>query len=493
MLKTQTGSVPCWRLVDVPKFGSLSSNIVADVCIVGAGISGLSAAYLLTKAGRKVVVVDSASVAGGQTERTTAHLTSVLDKRYHRLQWLHGEEGARLAAHSHQAAIEQIQRIASEEQIDCDFARVDGYLFNGPGESSDTLEKEAQAARRAGLQVEFVERAPWSGFDTGRCLRFPNQAQFHPVKYLRALATAVVRNGGRIFAQTQVKSIADDTPTRVQTTAQCEIKAGATIVATHTPINDRFKIHTKQAPYRTYVIGLSVPRSIVPLGLYWDTADPYHYVRLHPSFDALMDRDLLIVGGEDHKTGQERNPELCYTRLEQWTRERFPMAGYIDFRWSGQVMEPNDGLAYIGPNPGDKNVYIVTGTSGNGLTYGTIAGMLLSDLILGRANPWAEIYKPARVSLRATGEFLAENLNVANWYTDHLTRSEVDSPDKIAPVRGPSSVADCPKWRSFATRMEISTSVRQSVRTWAASCTGTKPRTRGIVLSTAHASLPWAA
>lgn len=436
MLAAETASVPVWKLVELPRFDRLTESIEADECIVGAGIAGLSTAYLLAKAGRNVVVVDAALLAGGETARTTAHLTSILDKRYYVLESLHGEYGTRLAAASHRAAIAKIESITAIENIDCDFTRLDGYLFDCPGEPLVTLDAEWLAARRAGLHVESVDRAPLPDFDTGRCLRFPDQAQFHPLKYLRGLAEAITRMGGRIFTETQVKSVTGGAATRVQTATQCEIRAGATIVASNTPINDRFAMHTKQAAYRTYVVGLHVPRASVPRALYWDTADPYHYVRVHPGGAIGTNDDLLIVGGEDHKTGQDADPEPRYKRLEDWARARFSMADEVDFRWSGQVLEPNDGLAYIGRNPGDDNVYIVTGTSGNGMTYGTIAGMLLADLILGRANPWAEIYGPSRVSLRAAGEFLRENLNVAAWYTEHLTRGDVESPDAIAPGTG---------------------------------------------------------
>lgn len=432
MLTGQTMSLPVWRLVEVPRFDPLTESTRADVCVVGAGIAGLSTAYLLAKAGRSVVVVDAALLAGGETERTTAHLTSILDKRYYVIESLHGEYATRLAAASHHAAIAKIESIMTDEQIACDFTRLDGYLFSPPGDRLQTLEAEGLAARRAGLQVEFVDRAPLPKFDTGRCLRFPDQAQFHPLKYLSGLAEAIRRMGGRIFTETQVTSVTDGATTRVQTANRREILAGATIVATNTPINDRFVMHTKQAAYRSYVVGLHVPKAGVAPSLYWDTADPYHYVRVHPGGGAGNNDDLLIVGGEDHKTGQDANPEPRYTRLEEWARARFSMAGEIDFRWSGQVLEPTDGLAYIGRNPGDGNVYIVTGTSGNGMTYGTIAGMLLADLILGRENPWAEIYEPSRVSLRAAGDFLRENLNVAAWYVENVTRGDVESPDAIA-------------------------------------------------------------
>jgi nitrite reductase/ring-hydroxylating ferredoxin subunit len=196
-------------------------------------------------------------------------------------------------------------------------------------------------------------------------------------------------------------------------------------VATNTPVNDLVTMHTKQAPYRTYVIGARIAKGAVPHLLLWDTPDPYHYVRVQPAVNGDA-HEYLIVGGEDHKTGQAEDYDERFARLEAWTRERFPIED-VPLRWSGQVMEPVDGMAFIGRNPGEENVYIATGDSGNGMTHGTVAGMLLTDLILGRDNPWAPLYEPSRMSLRAAAEFARENLNVAAQYADYVTPGDVGS------------------------------------------------------------------
>ncbi|HUP20502.1 MAG TPA: FAD-dependent oxidoreductase, partial [Gemmatimonadota bacterium] len=413
----------------------LEEDVAADVCVVGAGIAGITTAYLLAREGRTVVVLDDGPVGGGETSRTTAHLSSVLDDRYFELERLHGAEGARRAAESHAAAIDRIERIVADEGIECGFERLDGYLFVPPGESTDLLDRERAAAARAGLtDVERVPRAPLPGFDTGPCLRFPRQAQFHPLAYLSALARALEDSGGRIF-QAHAAAFEDGDPARVETADGRAVTAGAIVVATNSPVVDRVAIHTKQAAYRSYAIGAVVSRGSVPKALYWDTADPYHYVRLHER----PDHDVLIVGGEDHKTGQADDvddPDGAFERLEAWTRERFPDAGEVAYRWSGQVLEPNDGLAFIGRNPGDDHVYVITGDSGQGMTHGTLGGILLTDLVLGRENPWAELYDPGRISLRAAGEFARENLNVAAQYADLVTGGDVGGVDEIAPGTG---------------------------------------------------------
>ena len=388
-MKTDNGeSISIWMATaDAPRAGRLDHDLETDVVIVGAGIAGLTTAYLLVREGRRVAVVDDGPVGGGETCRTTAHVVNALDERYYELERLFGEEGARLAAESHTAAVNKIDEIIGAERIDCDWSRLDGYLFAPEGDSQKVLVDELAAAHRAGLtEVELVERAPVDSFATGRALRFPRQGQFHILKYLDGLALAIRRHGGQIFTKThadEIKSL-DAQNASVRTADGHTIAARAAVVATNTPVNDLVAIHTKQAAYRTYVIGARTAKGSVPKILLWDTADPYHYVRIQE----LGDHDVLMVGGEDHKTGQEDDAERRYSALESWTRERFPSIESVEFRWSGQVMEPIDGLAFIGRNPMDgENVFIATGDSGNGMTHGTIAGMLLTDLIRGAREP----------------------------------------------------------------------------------------------------------
>ncbi|MEJ7758325.1 MAG: FAD-dependent oxidoreductase [Gemmatimonadaceae bacterium] len=426
---------------DVQEYPRVAADMRTNVCIVGAGISGMTTAYLLARAGRAVIVIDDGQIGGGETGRTTAHITAALDDRYYEIEKLHGEAGARIAAESHTAAIDRIESIASLEDIDCDFERLDGYLFLGRDEKKKILERELEAAHCAGLAtVELLERAPLDFWDTGPALRFPRQAQFHPLKYLNGLARAIVRDGGQIFNFTHAEKIEDGEPARVTTSDGHVIIADNIVVATNTPVNDWVILHTKQSAYRTFVIGAHVPRGSVPHGLYWDTPDPYHYIRLHKVDAALDPRsadEILIVGGEDHKTGQEDDAEERFKCLEDWARERFPMIKSVEFRWSGQCMQPVDYMGFIGKNPGtDEHIYIATGDSGNGITHGTIAGILLTDLIMGRKNPWSKLYDPSRVTLRATAEFLRENLNVAGQYRDWMTPGDVESYDDIAPGTG---------------------------------------------------------
>jgi len=434
MKPTSGTTVSSWMATaEIPLRPALTTDVSTDVCIVGAGIAGMTTAYLLAREGKSVVVLDDGPIGGGMTARTTAHLVTALDDRYYELEQLHGEEGARLAAQSHAAAIDRVEEIVTSEKIDCDFERLDGYLFVPPGESKEVLTQELEAIHKAGLSdIEFVDRAPLTSYDTGRALKFPRQAQFHPLRYLAGLAEAVERDGGKIYCDTHASKIEGGKQARIETSAGHVITADAVVVATNTPVNDLVAIHTKQSGYMTYVLGARVPRGSVTRALYWDTPDPYHYIRLQIVPEGSRNSDLLICGGEDHKVGQKDDANRRFAVLERWTRERFPMMKEIEFRWSGEVMEPIDGLAFIGKNPMDHdNVFIATGDSGNGMTHGTIAGVLLTDLIMQRKNEWADLYDPARVTLGAIKEFAKENLNVAGQYADLVTPGEIDSVKEI--------------------------------------------------------------
>ena len=276
-------------------------------------------------------------------------------------------------------------------------------------------------------------------------LRFPRQAQFHPLKFLNGVAGVIVDSGGEIFTGTRVISVEDGDRVTVRTQDGHTITAQAAAVATNCPINDRVTIHSKQAPYATYAICLRVTR-VVEHALFWDTAQTaeeekkeigpvrYHYVR----FARDEQGDVLIVGGEDHKTGQAKDCAQHFVNLERWARARFPFVAEVTDRWSGQVMEPLDGVAYIGCNPGDKNVYVVTGDSGNGITHGILAGLLIVDLIAGRENPWAKLYDPSRKTLkpRTLADYVAENANVAAQFRDYITPGSAKSVDEIRPGQG---------------------------------------------------------
>ncbi|HET6674095.1 MAG TPA: FAD-dependent oxidoreductase, partial [Nitrospiraceae bacterium] len=237
----------------VPEEPSLTASVEADVCVIGAGMAGLSTAYCLAREGKSVVVLDDGRIGSGMTQRTTAHLSNAIDDGYAEIERLHGEEGAGLAAGSHTAAIDRIEQIVADEHIDCDFERLDGYLFSAPGQE-EALDRELQAAVRAGLKgVEKLTYPPAAALTSGACLRFPRQAQFHPLRYLTGLARAIKRRGGRLFTVTHATNVEGGKQARVETDQRAVITAGVVLVATNSPVVDRVTIHTKQAPYTTYV------------------------------------------------------------------------------------------------------------------------------------------------------------------------------------------------------------------------------------------------
>lgn len=418
----------------MPECVQLKEDFTTDVCIIGGGIAGLTTAYLLMKEGKRVCVLESSELASGQSGKTTAHFVNALDDRFFNLETLHGEDGLKLAINSHSEAIRKVEEIIHREKIDCDLKKLSGFLFSLDDENEDVLEKEYEAAHKAGLiDVQRMAFSPFSNFDIGPSLHFPRQMQLHPVKYLAGLTRRILAGGGQIFTHTHVIEMQGGEDAYVKTQNNSIVSCDSIVVATNTPINDTFSIHTKQAAYRTYVLGFKIEKDIFPDALVWDTLKPYHYIRLEHQDDT----DILIVGGEDHKTGQETDPESHYRNLETWARKHLSFLGEIAYKWSGQVMEPVDGLAFLGKNPNDEdNVYIITGDSGNGMTHSTIGAMLITDIIMGRENPWEKLYSPSRISFMATKEYLKENLNVAAQYMDWLDPKFKVNLNRLTPDQG---------------------------------------------------------
>lgn len=396
--------------IDPIKFDKLNRNISVDVAIVGGGIAGITTAYLLSKSGKSVALLEDGYIGSGETGRTTAHITHALDDRYYNIEKRHGAKSARIAADSHTSAIDFIDRTVRDEGIDCEFNRLNGYLFLDPTDNKSSLDKELAALKNAGITSAKIENeSPLKSKDISPCICFHDQAQFQPMQYLKGIASKINQyNEAKIFTETHAQEIqSDNSKCVIKTDSGHSVTAQNIVLATNAPIIDKVsKIYDKQVAYRTYVIAVEIQKNSIPSGLYWDTGNqeskdhvkPYHYIRIQQTGD--QKHDLLIVGGEDHKTGSinDKNDfDTKFKRLEKWMRNIFSVEGPIVYRWSGQVMEPIDGLAFIGTNPGkDKNVYIATGDSGNGITHGTIAGLILNDLILQRKNPWAELYNPDR-------------------------------------------------------------------------------------------------
>ena len=429
-----------WMKVEVyPRAPKFSGKKSCDTVIIGSGIAGLSVAYELASIGQKVIVIDRGPIAGGMTSRTTAHLAPICDDGLSTLINLRGEETARLFQESQEAAVARIEENVTQLGIDCNFRRLDAFLFPAmgvePKEARDQRQQEFDAARKVGAAAELVTGVPLKGFEKAPVLRYPNQATFHPLRYLRGLASAIRDKGGRIFANSPVVSVEElpEGGVRVSTENGGVIEAASAVVATNSPINDRFQLHTKMSPYRTYAMAFTLPRGSLPDALFWDTGDPYHYVRMNPGPGSV---DYLIAGGADHKSGEANDGDIRFEAIEAWIRALVPSLGREVARWSGQVLDTIDYCAFIGLNPGSKSVYVVTGDSGQGMTHGALSGLLLKDLITGTPNPWTAVYEPSRKTPSGVINYVRENLSVVKNFAGYVLPGELKSVDELAPGQG---------------------------------------------------------
>jgi glycine/D-amino acid oxidase-like deaminating enzyme/nitrite reductase/ring-hydroxylating ferredoxin subunit len=404
-------TTPFWAIADpMPEFAPLDHDEHADVLVVGGGITGLTAAYLLAGAGKRVVLLERARLGAIDTGHTSAHLTMVTDTRLTGLVDRLGRSHAQAVWDAGLAAIHQIDTIVRTRRIDCGFGWVDGYLhapLDGGArgaDEADAFRAEAALASDLGFDVAFVDDVPLVG---GPGWRADGQARIHPRQYLAGLAAALQAAGGQIYERSAVESFSSEP---LGATANgIAVTADDVVIATHNPlvgpsgVASATLFQTKLALYTSYVLAASVPKGQVPDALWWDTADPYHYVRVAPG-DGV---DVVIVGGEDHKTGQVPYTPACFARLEETLRRLLPDAR-VEARWSGQVIETPDGLPYLG-RMGEHH-YAATGFAGNGLTFGTLGAMICADGILGRSNPWAELFEPDRKALgRSLWEYATEN------------------------------------------------------------------------------------
>jgi glycine/D-amino acid oxidase-like deaminating enzyme/nitrite reductase/ring-hydroxylating ferredoxin subunit len=406
----------------------------ADVAIVGSGIAGMSVAYELAKAGKSVVILDRGPIGKGMTSRTTAHLTAQCDDGFAQMLSRRGEELTRGWYESQAAAIDRIETNQRELGLSCDFRRLDGHLFHAPGTDEKLLDREFEATRKIGMPIHRERGVPFAGQAETPSLRYPEQATFHPLKYLAGLASAIRKAGGRFYADTIVQDVKEDeNNVELTTAAGHTVQARHAVVATNAPINDRYAIHSKQAPYRTYAMAFSVAKSVLPDGLYWDTLEAYHYVRLQPGNG---NSDVLIVGGADHKTGEADDADARFLAIEAWMRNLLPKLGKELHRWSGQILDTIDFAAFIGLNPGSKRTHVATGDSGQGITHGAVAGILISDLILRGESRWTDVYDPSRKPGKGLGTYLSENLSVPKNFAEYVAPGEVGSWDELKPGEG---------------------------------------------------------
>ncbi len=404
---------PVWADSPSERFPAIRNSQKFDVVVIGGGITGLTAAYLLKLGGRRVCVLEKSRIGGGETERTSAHLTYVTDQRLSDLISNFGEDAARLVWQAGAAALDFIEQTVETVGIECDFQRVPGLLsssFLGEGDESKSLQEEADLAVKLGFEATYLSHGPIRGKPA---VSFADQGLFHPTKYLQGLAAAIHSDGSLVCENSEVTQVGSS-PT-VVTVGQHRIECDYLVVATHVPLAAKVGLisatlfQSKLYPYSSYVVGAKVPKGTLQPGLYSDTSDPYYYLRVH-SGDG---HDYAVFGGEDHKTGQHDDAEACYDHLIKTLHTILPDAA-VDHRWSGQVVETNDGLPFIGEVAPQQ--FDATGYSGNGLTFGTMAGLMASDAALGRENPWKKLFSPSRKSVKGgLWDYVVENMDFPRY------------------------------------------------------------------------------
>lgn len=413
-------------------FPSLSGDIETDVAIVGGGLTGMTAANRLAREGRRVILIEMRRFGEGETGHTTAHLTEEIDARYREIEKEHGSEAASLVARASRRAIDSIAARAAAEKIDCDFITVPGFLYTDRADHVENLRREAEAASRAGVEASFTNDGPLP-FPVKGAIRFERQAQFHPLRYLAGLAEGAAREGATIVHGVRAIEVEDGEPAIVRTD-RGTIRARDVLITANVPVNQRGILQTKLPAYRSYALAAALRRPLEK-ALYWDTEDPYHYIRIE-TVDGV---DWLIAGGEDHRTGTRKDSDACFRSLERWVGERFEVDP-ARYHWSGQIIEPPDGLPYIGRNPHSDHVYVATGFSGQGMTFGTFSGEMLSDLVLGLSSEWSELFDPKRIPpARTVASYVKENLEFPKRLAlDRLTVADAEaaSLDQIPPGEG---------------------------------------------------------
>ncbi len=489
-------TLPYWSdSASVPTFPQIDRDVEVDVLVVGGGITGLTTAYLLLDSGTSVAVLERARCGQIDTGHTSAHLTMVTDTRLSELVRRFGRDHAQAVWDSGLAALAQIETIVQDRAIDCAFERVDGFLHapNGATREDDQgFEEEATLANDLGFDATFVLDVPFAG---GAGVRFDDQARFHPRKYLAGLVGAIRDEGGLIFEHSDAAEF-DDDPLRVKANGHW-VRARDIVLATHNPLVGTSNLaraaafQTKLALYTTYVVAGLAPKGVVPDALYWDTADPYHYLRIEPHHDG----DLVIFGGEDHKTGQVADTTACYDRLEKDLGARVPGIS-LTHRWSGQVIETPDGLPYIGRMADHQ--YAATGFGGNGLTFGTLSGMMVSDAILERRNPWTELFDPGRAAIRhGLWDYIKENTDYPYYMVrDRFAGAEGKSLRSVKRGQGRIIERNGAKIAAYrdahgavtlrsatCTHMGCTVAWNPAERTWDCPCHGSRFTPKGDVIS----------
>lgn len=392
--------------------GEINPKDLYDVVIVGGGITGVSTSELLQRNGLSCLLAEAQTLGFGTTSGTTAHLNTLLDLSYADLEKKFGEKKAKLVLKATREAISFVKKNVTDYTLDCDFARKKGFLFSQNDTQTKELKNIYDASLLAGCEVLYVDEIPIP-LPFIKALRFGDQGQMHPVKYIFGLAKIFEESGGHILQQCRVSNVEENNSGLLEiATSKGLIKARHLIYATHIPPGVNV-LHFKCAPYRTYAVACILENNDYPDSVVYDMDEPYHYYRTYE----MNGQKFLIAGGNDHKTGEEENTDHCFRDLEGYLRKHFSIKE-IAFKWSSQFFEPVDGLPYIGHLPGNpSNVYVATGYGGNGITFSQVAAQLLTDLILRKENDYEDLFNPARIKpVAGFSNFIKEAADVVGHF-----------------------------------------------------------------------------
>jgi len=412
------------------QYPQFTGRLSVDVAVIGAGIAGLTAAALLKASGATVAVIEAGRIAAGATGYTTAKVTSLHGLVYNQLLQDRGEVQARMYAEANQAGLERIAQFVEESSIDCDFRRAAAYTYTTDPAQRPTIEAEVRAAQRLGLPASFSETTELP-FPVQGAVRFDNQAWFHPRKYCLALARQIDGDGSHVFEMTRAVGVQEKRECLVETESG-SILAGHVIVATQVPFILRGLFPARMSPSRSYAMAVKVAGAM-PEGMYISLETPVRSLRPHG-----VDGGWLLVGGESHQVGADADTRRHYDALEAWAKQHFDVQA-VEYRWSAQDYFPVDDVPYVGrATSGSQRTFVATGFKKWGMTNGTAAAMMISDAILERRNPWAELFDATRIDAkRAAKSFLDVNNEVVKHFiTDRLGMTRARSVDSLAPSEG---------------------------------------------------------
>ncbi|MEO6818531.1 MAG: FAD-dependent oxidoreductase [Ginsengibacter sp.] len=415
-----------WQNVQMPNTSQNKSVIQYDVIIAGAGITGITAGYLLQKAGKRCLIIEAENIGFGTTGGTTAHINTFYDAQYDTVISDFGEEKAKLLAQTGPEVIREIKKIIEELEIVCGFDMRDSYVFSLDEAQTKKLDKMFAATKQVGLPTEKVSVNPFPiPFDS--IIKIEGQAQFHPTKYIKAVSEEFIKIGGTIITGEKVTKVSvEDEKIDIETSVS-KYQAADFIWATHVVPNIN-RMNFLAAPYRSYVLAFTLKSGDYPDAQGADMSEPYHYYRSQE----IDGKKYVIAGGEDHKTGHEEDPESCFTNLENYVGQYFDV-DEITYRWSSQFYTPVDGLPFIGKEPGQDHIFWATGYDGNGMTFGTLSAMMIRDLILEKENKYEKLFEPSRFNVAAgIRDTLKENADaVFHLIGDKFRAEKIDSLSEI--------------------------------------------------------------